>query len=67
MKSQSAKVIKSIATNKFEVALCELPNGQYVVAYETTLSEGPVMGEPVSDYNTANFLYDIKLKELEGH
>lgn len=63
----TSKLIKSITTNKFEIMLCELPNGQYVVCYETTLSEGLIFGEPVSDYNNASFMYDIKLKELEGH
>ena len=62
-----AKTVKSFSTEKFDVALLELPNGRYVVAYQTLLSDGPIIGEPVADYHNASFLYDIKIKELEGH
>lgn len=64
---QNAKIIKSVQTTKFEVGLFELPSGQYVVAYTTMLTEEPIFGEPVSDYGTADFMYGLKLKELEGH
>ena len=62
-----AKVVKAHATNKFEVALCELPSGQYVVAYQTLATEDTIFGEPVQDYKTADVLFEMKLSELEGH
>jgi hypothetical protein len=65
--SSKTKTLKTIQTNKFELGLFELPSGQYVVAYTTMLTEEPIFGEPMTDLNTASFMYDLKLAELEGH
>lgn len=57
-------VIKQISTTKFEIATVEHPDGMYSVAYTT--SQEARLSEKLSDYNTANLLFDIKLMELEG-
>lgn len=64
---QKAKVIKSITAPKFEIALYELGNGEYIVAYITVILEKPQVSENIRDYKTAAFMFDLKLRELEGH
>lgn len=59
------KTIKSIGTKNYEIMVVELPNGQYQVMYE---AKGSVYkSDPVNDYNTALFFFDVKLQLLEGH
>lgn len=62
-----AKQIKSFAGPKFEIGMYELPNGEYIVAYITVVSERPNVSENIKDYKTAAFMFDLKLRELEGH
>ncbi len=59
------KTIKLMATKHYEVILVELPSGSYRVGCEvhgqTTFSE------TIKDFNTASYIFDLKLRELEGH
>lgn len=64
---QKAKLIKSIQGTTFEVAMYELASGAYVVAYITSVIERPQVSENIQDYKTAAFMFDLKLRELEGH
>lgn len=62
---ENAKRIKSIQGAHFELVLLELPSGQYMIGTE---QHGQThLSESISDYNTASFLFDLRLKELEGH
>lgn len=67
----AAKVVKSYSTGKFEIALFELDTGEYVIGHLTKFEadEGgnPHLSEKLTDFRTAAFLFDLKLKELEGN
>lgn len=60
-----ATTVKFIGTTKFEIGLFQLANGSYVVSYEVAGKQHK--GEPIVDFNTASFMFDTKLQELEGH
>lgn len=62
------KVIKQITTNKYEIALVEI-DGMYCVFYghPEDDTEQYQSSEPVTDYNTASYFFDLKLQDLEGH
>lgn len=54
-----------IATRYYEISIIEIPSGQYRVAYEV---QGKViLSEPMNDYYTASFIFDMKRQELEGN
>lgn len=59
------KTIKSISTERFELCVVEMSNGQYVVAYET--NNEVKTSEGLNDYDIASVLFDMKLIELEGN
>lgn len=61
------KSIKTLVTRRFEIQLVQLENGTYRIAYEGTMTDEPVLGEPIADYKTASMLFDLKVQELEGH
>jgi len=58
--------VKSIATPKFEIKLIEAESGRYFITYSTGSKE-PVFSEAIIDLNTAFFLFDRKLADLEGN
>jgi len=57
-------MIKQINMKNFELALIETDAG-YSVLYETALED--FKSENVLDYNTASYLFDLKLQDLEGN
>lgn len=59
------KVIKKISMSKFDLQIVELPSGQYQIISETQTEKQT--SEKLSDYGIASFLFDMKLRELEGH
>lgn len=66
------RLIKSIQTDKFEISLVERDNHKYQIIYVGVPVEPPFETEPgvsemISDYKTADFLFDVKLRELEGN
>jgi hypothetical protein len=61
------KVIKALNTSKYSIELVETPSHMYVVQYEAKRYGERQYSEPVNDYNTASFLFDLKIEELEGN
>lgn len=59
------RIIKHIATKTYEIAMYELPNGTFLVGYQVL--GAVVMGQPVTDFNMAAFLFEQKQRDLEGH
>lgn len=57
------KTIKKVETKNFEIQLIETDAG-YTVLYENAVQGGE--SENTLDYNTASFLFDLKLQDLEG-
>lgn len=59
------KTIKAIHTKRYEVELVQLDNAYYI-AHNTSVLNEPKFSENITDYNTASFLFDLKVEELEG-
>lgn len=57
--------IKSVNTNTYEIVMVEAKFGGYYIIhgkygdFQTSMK--------INDYKTAAFLFDIRMKELEGH
>lgn len=62
---KNVKILKSVATKTFEVALVEANSGYYYILYE--VQDKVTQSESIKDFAIASFLYDAKLRELEGH
>lgn len=56
--------IKSIVTRTYEISLYETFNG-FQIEY-TSMRTGDRISEMLKDYNTATYLFDLKVRELEG-
>lgn len=63
---ETDKLIKALTTSRYKVELIETDNAQYIVQYEAKRYGERQYSEPVNDYNTASFLFDLKVDELEG-
>lgn len=63
------KTIKQISTKNYEIAIVELPDGRYCVFYGHPEDdfEKYTSSEPMYDYKLASYMFDLKLRELEGH
>ena len=61
------KVIKSIATRYYEVELIADSDDMYKIKFELTGFSEPKYSEPIQDLNVALKLFDIKVREVEGH
>ncbi len=64
---ENDKLIKAISTSKYTVELIETPSSQYIVQFEAKRYGERQYSEPVTDYKTASFLFDLKVDELEGN
>ena len=60
------KTIKAISNSRYEVILVRMSNGSFRVGYGRPGGE-PQISEPVVDYKTAAYLFDIKVMEMEGN
>ena len=60
-----ATTIKSVGNNHFTLELVELDSGMYCVRFEA--NEKMHFSEKILDYNTASYMFDLKLQELEGN
>ena len=59
------KLIKSIRTQRFLIALYQLENGKYSLAHNA--GERPtVYSHPIDDYKLADFMFETLVQELEG-
>lgn len=58
-------VIKAIRQDKFDIMLGEDEAGRYVIVYE--VNEHQHASDPIKDFALATFMFDMKLRELEGH
>lgn len=67
MKIQVETTIKQIETAKFNIALLQAKNGKYYITYNTANQELVQTSEALPDLNQAFYLFDIKLRDLEGH
>lgn len=56
--------IKEVNKGNFSISLNETHAGNY---YILTVKNGKEFSEAMKDLNTALFVFDAKLKELEGH
>jgi hypothetical protein len=61
------KTIKAIYQKRFTVELVEATDGKYVIVYYNNSTEGVNYSESIRDYNTASYLFDLKMDELSGH
>ena len=62
-----SKTIKSIGTNRFEIELVEVDSGKYCIKTHIYNEEKVDFSELINDYNNAAYLFDIKVRELEGN
>lgn len=61
------KLLKAINTSKFKIELVETEDNKFIVQYESNRFGERKQSEPVNDYNTASFIFDLKVEELEGN
>lgn len=59
------KRVKSIITSRYEVSMYETSQG-FEILYDSS-ETGLRTSEVIQDYYTADFLFDMKVRELEGH
>lgn len=65
MKMFENKTVKSFITKKFEVSLVQDYNGRYKITYKTGKTSNE--SEWITDFGTASFMFDLKIKDLEGN
>lgn len=56
--------VKSIETDKYRVTMHKTDYDEYFIFYAN--GEGPNFSENIKDFPTASFLFDLKVRELEG-
>jgi hypothetical protein len=61
------KIVKAFETDRFEVALVEMPSGMYKVLSIKNGQQEPDVSESIQDYITASMLFDMRIRDLEGH
>ncbi len=61
-----SKSIKAFSNNRFNVELIQASDDVYTIKYENFKFGEPVYSENITDFNTASFLFDLKIEELEG-
>lgn len=57
--------IKGYCTKMFEVELIQDRYGRYCVRYKTPIKDE--QSEWMTDYSLASYLFDLKIRDLEGH
>lgn len=57
-------LIKEVLTKKYQILLSKTPGGNYYISYHSPY-EFDAISEAITDYETASFLFDVKLQELE--
>lgn len=60
------KVIKSVNTKRYHLLLLQDANGRYHIRYDDKKKD-EVKFAVYTDFALANYFFDIKLQELEGH
>ncbi len=58
-------VIKAYHTQMFEVELLQDRYGRYCIRYKTPVKDE--QSEWITDFSLASFMFDLKIKDLEGH
>lgn len=62
---EQERLIKAVNTPQFEIEMYQDGYGRYRIRYKYL---GKVSySEYITDFGTASFMFDVKLKELEGH
>lgn len=61
------ETIKSVSTSFFEIKLVQGRSGIYYVAYGTKEDAEPTVTEGMQDLNTAMSVFDVILREMQGH
>ena len=64
---QSMKVIKYVGTLRFDLGLIQYDDGMYAVEYQNGPAAGVEVSEKINQFDTASYLFDLKLRELEGN
>lgn len=64
---QFKEVVKHYGNQKFEVAVVQDSDSMYCIRWNTAIDEMDIYSEYVADYNVATFLFDHKIKQLEGN
>lgn len=59
--------IKAFNNKRFSVELLQASNNVYTIKYENKRLGEPQYSENIYDFNTASFLFDLKIEELEGN
>ena len=59
------KRIKAVITERYEVALYETDKG-FEILYDS-VETGLKVSESIKDYYTVDMMFDMKVRELEGH
>ena len=59
------KLVKMLGNKHFCVEMFELENGHYFIRTES--GNEAELSESIEDFNTASFLFDLRVQELEGH
>jgi hypothetical protein len=63
---EDSKLIKAYTSGRYRVELHEEGQG-YKVKYEAKRHGEVQSSETIKDYNTASFLFDLKIDEFEGN
>lgn len=62
------KIVKSVATKRYEIALVEADSGLYYIRTEIKGADRKSeITDGMEDLRIAFHAYDVKLNELEGH
>jgi hypothetical protein len=65
-KGKFMKTIKSIDTKLFKVELLEVEKGYEVVWERFSKEKNYTTVETIKDYGIATYLFDLKVRDLEG-
>jgi hypothetical protein len=64
---EQTKLIKSITTKRYTIELTEKNDGMYYIYYDGKNMKHARLSEAIKDFNTATYLFDLKLREFEGN
>lgn len=62
----NSKTIKAYYMQRFEVELLQYDDGAYCIRYRVNDNDDE-FSERITDYHSAAYMFDIKVRDLEGH
>lgn len=58
-------IVKAFHTKMFEVELVQDRYNRYCIRWKTSVKDE--QSEWINDFSTASYMFDLKIRDLEGH